>query len=64
MKKKVRYSTATYKTKDGNECDLVELAKIYSEVGNIPEKVGNIKAAEIALLARVFLSLYEEVGLI
>lgn len=59
-KKKIRHSTASYVHEDGShKCDLVELAKAYVIVGNIPERIGWTKAQEIALLSEAFLILYE-----
>lgn len=58
MKKLIPKSTATYILKNGNqECDLVKLAKSYSHIGNIPERIGWLKACEISLLAQCFLKL-------
>lgn len=54
-RKKLRGSTATYyEGKKTPECDLVELATAYEHMGNIPERVGWNKAAEICLLAQAF----------
>lgn len=56
----VRGTTATYKTKGGKlECDLEELALLYMNIGNVPERLGFNKASEIALLAQAFLVLYQ-----
>lgn len=61
MKKKLRHSTATYEDAKGSqECDLVELAETYRKIGNIPERIGWVKACEIALLAQAFLILNEK----
>lgn len=61
MKKKLRHSTATYTDENGSqECDLVELAETYRKIGNIPERVGWMKACELALLADAFLTLYKK----
>lgn len=57
----LRGTVATYKRKDKKylSCDLVKLAKHYgSNIGNVPERVGDGRAAEISLLAREFLNLY------
>ena len=59
--KKMRGTTATYIHEDGSsQCDVVELAKLYSKMGNIPERVGWSKAEEICLMARGFSILWEE----
>ena len=59
IKKKVRGSTASYRSENGPECDLIELAEKYSSVAEVPEHLGFTKAAEIALLARTFLALHK-----
>lgn len=59
--KKVRGSTATYRSpsRKNDFCDLEELAKVYSNVGHVPERIGWIKAQEIALLAGAFAILWK-----
>lgn len=57
--KPIAYSLASYHTKDGPTCDLKELAKKLSSIGNVPERINFIKAGEISLLARAFLILYK-----
>lgn len=50
-KKKVAHSLASYQDKDGPTCDLMELAQILSNVGQVPERINFTKACEIKLLA-------------
>lgn len=58
-RKKLRGSTATYRDSiQSYSCDLEELAEIYGNVGKVPERIGLIKAQEIALLARAFTILW------
>lgn len=60
-KQKLRGSEASYivdKKKKKFKVDLVELAKKYSNWGEVPKNVGDIKAQEIALLARGYLNFY------
>jgi hypothetical protein len=52
---KVRGSTASFKTSYGMKTDLVKLAKAYSNWGDVPTRIGDIKAGEIALLCRMYL---------
>lgn len=61
-RKKVRHSTATYRTpKRANPvCDLEELANIYSNVGQVPERIAWVRAQEIALLAQAFAILWRQ----
>lgn len=59
-RKKVAGSSATYLENGSLRCDLVELSKLYRYVGNIPERVGWVKACEIANLADAFLVLYKK----
>jgi hypothetical protein len=61
--KKIYRSTATYAQTDGSQiCDLEELADNYQYVVRIPERIGLLKAYEIALLAEAFLVLYRKKG--
>lgn len=57
MKAKIIHGSTASKrvAKDLFECDLDKLAEIYSNYGNVPERLGNKKAMEIALLARAYL---------
>lgn len=58
-RKYIRGTQATYVNEDDKTvCDVVELAMAYSNVENVPEKVGFNRAAEISLLARSFLTIY------
>lgn len=58
-RRKVRHTTATYREANGSlKCDLVELAKTYTVIGQIPERLNFSKACEIALLSEAFLTLY------
>lgn len=61
-KKKLRGSTATYLSpkRKNYSCDLEELAEIYSIAGNVPERIGWVKAQEISLLARYFAMLWKQ----
>jgi hypothetical protein len=54
-KAKVRGSTASYKTDNGIKCNLTELAEIYSNYGNVPKNVGDLRAGEISHLAKMYL---------
>jgi hypothetical protein len=58
MKRKINGTTASYKTKIKGEykCDLIMLAKAYSELGNVPKSIGDKKAMEISLLSRAYLT--------
>lgn len=42
------------RSRKNDVCDLDELAALYSNVGNIPERLGWGKACEIAMMARYF----------
>lgn len=61
--KKVPHSTATYVEPDGYRvCELEELANTYKYMKNVPERLGWVKASEVALLARGYLSLLKMVN--
>lgn len=57
--KKIKNSFATYidLTTLNNECDLIEVSNILLNWGNIPKTLGDVRAFEIALLARAYLEL-------
>ena len=59
MKRKyIRGSQATYKSKDGTYiCDTNKLAKDYSAVTKIPERISFLKATEISLMCKKYLFL-------
>lgn len=58
-RKYARGTQATYRRGGAWVCDLVGLAKHYgTNIGNVPERIGFGRAAEISLLSREFLNLY------
>jgi hypothetical protein len=58
--KKLRGSTATYLKKGQQTCDLVKLAKAYSNWGEIPKELSDVQAGEIALMSQLFLQLWSD----
>ena len=54
--KKIKHSFASYRAGDRNYCDLNKLAKTLVNWGdNIPSKINDTKAVELALLAEAFI---------
>lgn len=52
----IRGSTATFRKTDGKlSLDIEHLAKVYSNWGQVPTRINDIRAQEISLLAQAFL---------